>query len=127
MSVDGRAKLWAKAKAEAPIKFVAKAPRPKFVDNKKTDQGVWSRRQRRESFPNYQSATQHIIKREFDKIVEDRERTMMRDVKAEMTGLIGEASRGEFPNRVVVFDSGWYDHRPGDPLPPIESFRISSR
>lgn len=27
----------------------------------------------------------------------------------------------------VIFDSGWYEHRPGDPLPPIESFRISSR
>jgi len=26
---------------------------------------------------------------------------------------------------LVVFDSGWYEHRPGDPLPPIESFRIA--
>ncbi len=24
----------------------------------------------------------------------------------------------------VVFDSGWYDHNPGDPLPDIETFRV---
>jgi hypothetical protein len=53
-----------------------------------------------------------------------RERAKGRDVEIETRGALLDAGRGIFPDRQVVYDSGWFDWKEGDKLPSIESFRV---
>lgn len=100
--------MWAAEKAEQPMQF---RPAPRPVVERKQERAVWSNRERLEKFDNYQSPTQHIILREFKKIV--GQLPLVETVSPSVP----------LPGSLVVFDSGWYEHSPGEPLPPIESFK----
>lgn len=73
-----------------------------------TEQAVWSRKQIRQSFPDN---------------LFDKGPGFLRKSDVRIEGISDEDWKWKYGPR-IVFDSGWYEHRHGDPLPPIESFRV---